>query len=92
MAGPGDQLEVGVGEPGDQPAARWRTSSAFPAPGYELALDERFPEGSVSLVEVPALTISSSDCRARVAREAPIWYPVPDPVVRYIDKRHLYRD
>ncbi len=61
-------------------------------PGYELALDERFPEGSVSLVEIPALTISSSDCRARVARGAPIWYLVPDPVVRYVDKRHLYRD
>ena len=61
-------------------------------PGYELALDERFPEGSVSLVEVPALTISSSDCRSRVARGAPIWYLVPDPVVRYIDKRRLYRD
>jgi nicotinate-nucleotide adenylyltransferase len=61
-------------------------------PGYDLALDERFPEGAVSLVEVPALTISSSDCRERVARGAPIWYLVPDPVVRYIDKRHLYRD
>jgi nicotinate-nucleotide adenylyltransferase len=61
-------------------------------PGYDLEPDERFPDGSVSLVEVPALTISSSDCRARVARGAPIWYLVPDPVVRYIDKSHLYRD
>ncbi len=32
-------------------------------PGYELALDERFPQGTVSLLEMPALTISSSDCR-----------------------------
>jgi nicotinate-nucleotide adenylyltransferase len=61
-------------------------------PGYELALDERFPKGSVSLLEIPALTISSSDCRARVGRGAPIWYLVPDPVVRYVDKRRLYRD
>jgi len=60
-------------------------------PGYPLHLDHRFPDGTVSLVEVPALTISSSDCRARVARESPIWYLVPDPVVRYIDKRGLYR-
>ena len=60
-------------------------------PGYPLQLDHRFPEGTVSLVEVPALTISSSDCRALVARRAPIWYLVPDPVVRYIDKRGLYR-
>jgi nicotinate-nucleotide adenylyltransferase len=61
-------------------------------PGYELALDERFPQGTVSLLEIPALTISSSDCRDRVSRNMPIWYLVPDSVVRYIDKRHLYRD
>jgi nicotinate-nucleotide adenylyltransferase len=61
-------------------------------PGYELELDERFPDGRVSLLEIPALTISSSDCRDRVQRRAPIWYLVPDTVVRYIDKRRLYRD
>jgi nicotinate-nucleotide adenylyltransferase len=60
-------------------------------PGYELALDERLPADRVSLVEIPALTISSSDCRERVSRGAPIWYLVPDSVVRYVDKRHLYR-
>ena len=60
-------------------------------PGYDLELDDRFPHGRVSLLEIPALTISSSDCRARVQREAPIWYLVPDSVVRYVDKRRLYR-
>ena len=59
-------------------------------PGYDLELDERFPSGRVSLLEIPALTISSSDCRERVQRGAPIWYLVPDSVVRYIDKRGLY--
>ncbi len=61
-------------------------------PGYELALDSRFPKGTVSLLEIPALTISSSDCRERVRKGMPIWYLVPDPVVRYVDKRRLYRD
>jgi nicotinate-nucleotide adenylyltransferase len=60
-------------------------------PGYPLALDDRFPKGAVSLLEIPALAISSSDCRGRVQRGAPIWYLVPDPVVRYVDKRRLYR-
>ena len=41
--------------------------------------------------EVPALAISSTDCRARVAKGEPVWYLVPDGVVRYIDKRELYR-
>ncbi|MFG2311152.1 nicotinate-nucleotide adenylyltransferase [Streptomyces sp. NPDC048566] len=59
-------------------------------PGHTLA-DPGLPEGGVSLVEVPALAISSTDCRARVAKGDPVWYLVPDGVVRYIDKRELYR-
>jgi nicotinate-nucleotide adenylyltransferase len=59
-------------------------------PGHHLT-NPGLPEGGVSLVEVPALAISSTDCRARVAKEDPIWYMVPDGVVRYIHKRELYR-
>ncbi|MGW0559759.1 nicotinate-nucleotide adenylyltransferase [Streptomyces sp. NPDC003016] len=58
-------------------------------PGHDLT-DDGLPKGGVSLVEVPALAISSSDCRARVAAGEPVWYLVPDGVVRYIDKRELY--
>ncbi|UGY91390.1 nicotinate-nucleotide adenylyltransferase [Streptomyces gobiensis] len=60
-------------------------------PGHHLA-DPGLPDGGVSLVEVPALAISSSDCRTRVANGDPVWYLVPDGVVRYINKRKLYRD
>lgn len=59
-------------------------------PGHALA-DPGLPQGGVSLVEVPALAISSTDCRARVERGDPVWYLVPDGVVRYISKRALYR-
>jgi nicotinate-nucleotide adenylyltransferase len=59
-------------------------------PGYTLA-DSHLPEGGVSLVEIPALAISSSDCRDRVGRGMPVWYLVPDGVVQYIEKRGLYR-
>ncbi len=58
-------------------------------PGFTLA-DAHLPEGVVSLVEVPALAISSTDCRDRVARGMPVWYLVPDGVVQYIEKRGLY--
>ena len=37
------------------------------------------------------MAISSSDCRARVAADKPVWYLVPDGVVQYIAKRRLYR-
>jgi nicotinate-nucleotide adenylyltransferase len=60
-------------------------------PGFTLA-DAHVPEGVVSLVEVPALAISSTDCRDRVARGMPVWYLVPDGVVQYIEKRGLYRE
>jgi nicotinate-nucleotide adenylyltransferase len=58
-------------------------------PGYELS-DEHLPNASVTLVDVPAMAISSSDCRARVAGGRPVWYLVPDGVVQYISKHHLY--
>jgi nicotinate-nucleotide adenylyltransferase len=60
-------------------------------PGHQLA-DPGFPQGSVSLIEVPAMAISSTDCRARVAAGEPVWYLVPDGVVQYISKSGLYRE
>jgi nicotinate-nucleotide adenylyltransferase len=59
-------------------------------PGHRLTGDG-LPKDKVSLVEVPALAISSTDCRERVGRGEPIWYLVPDGIVQYIAKRRLYR-
>jgi nicotinate-nucleotide adenylyltransferase len=59
-------------------------------PGFALS-DAHLPADTVSLITVPAMTISSTDCRARVAAGMPVWYLVPDGVVQYIAKRHLYR-
>ncbi|MFY1687299.1 nicotinate-nucleotide adenylyltransferase [Plantactinospora sp. WMMB782] len=58
-------------------------------PGFVLS-DAHLPADTVSLVEVPAMAISSTDCRARVAAGGPLWYLVPDGVVQYIAKRRLY--
>ena len=58
-------------------------------PGHTLS-DAGLPEGKVTLVEVPALTISSTECRQRVRDGEPIWYLVPDGIVQYITKRQLY--
>ena len=60
-------------------------------PGFDLDGDH-LPSGSASLLEVPAMAISSTACRERVARGEPVWYLVPDGVVQYITKRGLYRD
>jgi len=60
-------------------------------PGFTLS-DEHVPRDAVSLVEIPALAISSSDCRKRVAAGRPVWYLVADGVVQYIEKRRLYHE
>ena len=60
-------------------------------PGHRLT-GHGLPEDKVSLVEIPALAISSTGCRQRVAEGQPIWYLVPDGIVQYIAKRRLYRE
>ena len=60
-------------------------------PGHPLALPDGLPAGRVSLLEIPALAISSTECRERVGHKQPIWYLVPDGIVQYITKRGLYR-
>ena len=59
-------------------------------PGHRLT-GHGLPEDRVSLLEIPALAISSTDCRARHRRGEPVWYLVPDGVVQYIGKHGLYR-
>ncbi|KUI34436.1 nicotinate-nicotinamide nucleotide adenylyltransferase [Mycobacterium sp. IS-1590] len=65
-------------------------------PGYELdgkhiaAAVKELPDDALRLVEVPALAISSTDCRKRAEENRPIWYLVPDGVVQYVAKRKLY--
>ncbi|WP_243697670.1 nicotinate-nucleotide adenylyltransferase [Geodermatophilus obscurus] len=96
---PDDQLFFITGADALSQILSWRDSDACFAlahfigvtrPGFDLGASH-LPEGTVSLVEVPALAISSSDCRARVGRGMPVWYLVPDGVVQYIEKRGLYR-
>ena len=60
-------------------------------PGYTLD-DHHLPPGAVSLIEVPAMAISSTGCRARTASGQPVWYLVPDGVVQYIAKTGLYSE
>ena len=62
-------------------------------PGHDLdesSLDG-LPTDRVQILEIPALAISSTDCRDRVGRDEPVWYLVPDGVVQYISKHGLYR-
>jgi nicotinate-nucleotide adenylyltransferase len=61
-------------------------------PGYDMdhSVLADIPEKGVTIVEIPALAISSTDCRERTAQGEPVWYLVPDGVVQYIGKHALY--
>ncbi len=59
-------------------------------PGHVLS-DSGLPEDRVTLQEIPAMAISSTDCRSRVLKGEPVWYLVPDGVAQYIAKHQLYR-
>jgi nicotinate-nucleotide adenylyltransferase len=61
-------------------------------PGYDMGKEtlDGIPSERVTIVEIPALAISSTDCRDRTMRGEPIWYLVPDGVVQYVVKHNLY--
>ncbi|MEG9225248.1 nicotinate-nucleotide adenylyltransferase [Aeromicrobium sp. Sec7.5] len=61
-------------------------------PGHDLdeSMLADLPQGRVTVLEIPALAISSTDCRDRVRSGQPVWYLVPDGVVQYVAKHGLY--
>jgi len=63
-------------------------------PGYDIArFEQEAPSANlrVSVMDIPALAISSSDIRRRVEAGEPIRYLVPEGVQTYIEKAGLYR-
>jgi nicotinate-nucleotide adenylyltransferase len=61
-------------------------------PGYEMTPStlQGIPSDRVTILEIPALAISSTECRERREKGEPVWYLVPDGVVQYIAKHDLY--
>nr|WP_073996530.1 nicotinate-nucleotide adenylyltransferase [Arcanobacterium urinimassiliense] len=60
-------------------------------PGHKLDISG-LPADGITLLEVPAMAISSTDIRHRAHNNRPVWYLVPDGVVQYISKYNLYQD
>jgi nicotinate-nucleotide adenylyltransferase len=62
-------------------------------PGYDIAAFEGPPDSrpEITVMNIPALAISSTDIRARVAAGRPIRYLVPEGVKSYVEKAGIYR-
>jgi nicotinate-nucleotide adenylyltransferase len=73
------------------------TFIAATRPGFDAEIGsfetpEGVPAPRVEAMEVPALAISSSDIRSRVAARRPVRYLLPEAVAAYIEKNGLYRE
>jgi nicotinate-nucleotide adenylyltransferase len=73
------------------------TLIAATRPGYDLEAARKLHEHAetrfrIEYIEVPALAISSTDLRARIASRRPVRYLMPESVIAYVDKHGLYRE
>jgi nicotinate-nucleotide adenylyltransferase len=63
-------------------------------PGFDIAAFEAHAETrhpGITVMNIPALAISSTDVRGRVQEGRPIRYLVPEGVNSYVQKAGLYR-
>lgn len=98
---PGDDLYFITGADAISQILTWKrpeealelaTFVAVTRPGHELDdLRSLGAEDRIVVLEIPALAISSTDIRRRVAEGRPIRYLVPEAVARYIADQGLYR-
>ena len=71
------------------------TLIAATRPGFDMApfLERADDSGLVvQTMEVPALAISSTDIRCRVASRRPVRYLLPEAVAAYVSKNRLYSE
>lgn len=69
------------------------TLIAATRPGYDLSQLSQQPGAkafSIEVMEVPALAISSTDIRERIAARRPVRYLLPEAVATYVRKNRLY--
>src|SRR5439155_24473750 len=66
-------------------ALQLATFVAVTRPTHDLSAVKNLP-GRIEVLEIPALAISSTDIRRRVAERRPIRYLVPDAIASFIDE------
>jgi len=71
-------------------ALQLATFVAVTRPTHDLSAVKNLP-ARIEILEIPALTISSTDIRRRIAEGRPVRYLLPDAVASFIDEHGLYR-
>jgi len=95
---PDDEFYLVTGGDNWQIFNKWRNSEEilakyhlliYPRLGYEVIIPDDLKD-RVTLVEAPIIELSSTEVRERLANGQSVRYYVPDEVLGYIERHHLY--
>lgn len=95
---PDDEFYLVTGGDNWQIFNKWRNSEEilakyhlliYPRLGYEVIIPDNLKD-RVTLVEAPIIEMSSTEVRERLANGLSVRYYVPDEVLGYIERHHLY--
>ena len=95
---PDDEFYLVTGGDNWQIFNKWRNSEEilakyhlliYPRLGYEVTIPVELQD-RVKLVEAPIIELSSTEIRQRLANGKSVRYYVPDEVMGYIERHHLY--
>lgn len=97
---PDDEFYLVTGGDNWQIFHKWRNSEEilakyhlliYPRLGYEVIIPDELKD-RVTLVDAPIIELSSTEIRERLAKGQSVRYYVPDEVLGYIERHHLYTD
>ena len=96
---PNDEFCLIIGGDNWEVFGKWRNSKeilakyhvfVYPRLGYKVDIPNELKD-RVTLIEAPVIELSSTQIRERLANGQSVRYYVPDKVLDYIERKHLYR-
>ena len=96
---PDDEFYLIIGGDNWKLFGKWRNSEEildkyhvliYPRLNYKVIIPDELKD-RVALVDAPIIELSSTEIRERLARGLSVRYYVPDDVLEYIERKHLYR-
>ena len=95
---PNDEFCLIIGGDNWEVFGKWRNSKeildkyhvfVYPRLGYKVDIPNELKD-RVTLIEAPVIELSSTQIRERLANGQSVRYYVPDKVLDYIERKHLY--
>lgn len=95
---PNDEFRLIIGGDNWELFGKWRNSEEilakyhvfiYPRLGYEVNIPNELKD-RVTLIDAPVIELSSTQIRERLAKGKSVRYYVPDKVLDFIERKHLY--